>query len=179
MSSKLEFDACLGIVHTTLKDLFPQKKFSLERPVGEIILEEPDLEVLRENLQQRLRALSVHLEVPRIEPHLTAITMGRDISDWSENPGSRTIAWSALPGEKTGVDKGKKPPRHGPVRDADSNESGFVFELPIAWSTLPGDPSSPDPGHQPPRPGPVPDNLPGDDAEEEKSRQKPKKHREE
>src|ERR1700691_3833115 len=118
MSSKLEFDACLGIVHTTLKDLFPQKKFSVERPVGEIIFEEADLEVLRENLQQRLRAVSVHLEVPRIEPHLTAITMGRDISDWSENPGSRTIAWSALSGEYRRRDDAPRPPRHWCGRDA-------------------------------------------------------------
>jgi hypothetical protein len=98
MSNKLEFGISVEIVHTTLRDLFPQRDISIEHPVGEIVLSEADLEALRENLQRRLQAINVHLKMPRIEPRLTVKDLGRSISDWSGIPGAPTIAWSSLPG---------------------------------------------------------------------------------
>jgi hypothetical protein len=117
MSRKLEFGISVEIVHATLKNLFPHTNISLEYPVGEIIPGEADREVLRKSLQERLRAISVHLEMPPIEPHLTVQDIGRDISHWSGVPGAWRIAWSVLPGIPTIPDPGQKTPPPGPVQD--------------------------------------------------------------
>jgi hypothetical protein len=174
MSTKLKFGTSVEIVHATLQDLFPQRYISVEHMVGEIVSDEADLQALQGSLEERLRAISIPLKIPRIQPDLTIRRIGWNISHWSATPGILPIAWSTLPGKPVTTNPGPKPPPAGPVPD-DIQDIDLETTL---WSTLPGDPGTPDPGHQPPPPGPVPDKPQTADPQEENPRREPQKHRE-
>lgn len=145
MSNNLRFGTSVEIVYATLKQLFPDAKISIEQPVGMILPHEVDRQTLRKGLVARLRDLGIDLELPSIEPHLSVIQMGGDISDWSVMRNLPTIDWLDPRDERYSV----YIPSHEPAVGGGHQDRSI-----ISWSALPGKPTTPYPGAKPQRPRP-------------------------
>lgn len=111
MSTKLELNASLEIIHTALEDLFPDKTFDLEVPLGEAIPNKTDREALRRNIQHLLRVRNVRVSIRRLRTHYTVGQIAREIT-----------LWSALPGKPALPAPGPAPDPDGPVGPEEEEE---------------------------------------------------------